>query len=523
MRGEHNADDLNRLSSQPGGPGYLRALRALTKSEADPIPLLRRARVDLRHTPTWLVLALEEAELLREERRDEEARTLYWAIWRRTAPGTELTPSRHTRTRFRAFVGLVALARTDEDVPPLEAQAEHAVALARTRSWSQLQGLIEIWRARGWTTSLPSKRPLSWLGRPRRRRKGERFVTQEINGVAGEAVDRALLAELDRTYPLLSHCYHGGVPCLREQARALLATGGDAPPWLGLLDDGEAAWFRLLFGVRHKRWEVVKAEAETLLSSAQPRWAPHNHDLSDYSLGCGAAFWARRAAEALEEESDTQRAYLRGACAFGYYDLLDRGLSGERVKPNTYPDFAESTDSFASWHLASERGHPFGLEILRDDLLFRTPTPFDHHWVAEHASAGHAVALQWEFPLGELRDSATRTEQESFEEALPWLSAFRSAGKASNTHWVWLLAIARQESRFDPRVCSGSNACGMLQLKPAAAEFVAAKYKVPYQRPRDLEDPETNIALGSTLLTHLRMRLECGNLKALTAYNAGCP
>ena len=520
VNGESSDEELQWLASRAGGPGFRLAHTRLAAVRGARVAHLHAARSKTRHLPTWLRLSMLEAEAHRAEREDGAARVIYQRVWDRLQPQHELTPTRHTRIRYRALRGLYAVARVATDVPPLQAQARHAVDLSRMRRWRDLDGLILLWQARGWTGS-PPKRPLRWLGRPRRRRKGDQFLVGEISGPAGEAVNRELVNELECTYPLQSGCTNSGASCVREQARALLANGAAQPPWLVLLTGGEAAWFRLLFDIRHERWTEALREGRGLAATAHPRRAPHNHDLSDISLTCGGAFWGRRAAEHLKVSTEVLLRTLRSDCAFGYYDLLDRGVSGERVLPHRYPLFRDSPSTLAGWYVVQSDDEHVALEILREDMQMRDPVAFDHEWVGERMSPGHAVALQWEFPLGKLSKSPTRTETESFEGARRWTTQFRAAGRAVAQHWVWLLAVARQESRFNARVCSGSGACGMLQLKPAAAEFVATKYKIPYEGTSDLNDPVKNIRLGATLLAHLRTRLEAGSLKALMAYNAG--
>ena len=59
-----------------------------------------------------------------------------------------------------------------------------------------------------------------------------------------------------------------------------------------------------------------------------------------------------------------------------------------------------------------------------------------------------------------------------------------------------LLALARQESLFDPTARSIADARGVMQLLPSTAEKVAARSGVTQSR-IDLYDPSVNIELGS--------------------------
>lgn len=78
-----------------------------------------------------------------------------------------------------------------------------------------------------------------------------------------------------------------------------------------------------------------------------------------------------------------------------------------------------------------------------------------------------------------------------------------------------MMALARKESRFDPRAVSPTNAQGLLQIQPDTAKKLLGGATV------NLLDPADNIALGSRYLSELLARLN-GNLPlALAAYNAG--
>ncbi len=83
-----------------------------------------------------------------------------------------------------------------------------------------------------------------------------------------------------------------------------------------------------------------------------------------------------------------------------------------------------------------------------------------------------------------------------------------------------VLALVRQESRFDPRALSLSGARGLMQLMPATADWVARKMGYQALQPEDLYRPGINLALGIWYLAYLRERFG-SVIPALAAYNAG--
>ena len=99
-------------------------------------------------------------------------------------------------------------------------------------------------------------------------------------------------------------------------------------------------------------------------------------------------------------------------------------------------------------------------------------------------------------------------------EGYPVLSIIES-GIAPLAH-----AITRQESQFDARISSTSNAQGLMQLLPSTARHVATKWNLSVD-PSDLYDPETNVKLGCAYLEELSGNFNGSLPLMMGAYNAG--
>lgn len=82
-------------------------------------------------------------------------------------------------------------------------------------------------------------------------------------------------------------------------------------------------------------------------------------------------------------------------------------------------------------------------------------------------------------------------------------------------------SIIRCESSFDPEARSRAGACGLMQLMPTTAQWLAEnKEQIEYSQEM-LFDPDYNIRLGCAYLSYLYERFD-GNLgNMLAAYNAG--
>jgi soluble lytic murein transglycosylase len=84
-----------------------------------------------------------------------------------------------------------------------------------------------------------------------------------------------------------------------------------------------------------------------------------------------------------------------------------------------------------------------------------------------------------------------------------------------------VLAIARRESEFDPKVISGAGARGFMQLMPGTARDVSRELGLDYDADLLLSDPAYNARLGSAYLAGLADRFD-GNVVMMSAgYNAG--
>lgn len=82
-------------------------------------------------------------------------------------------------------------------------------------------------------------------------------------------------------------------------------------------------------------------------------------------------------------------------------------------------------------------------------------------------------------------------------------------------------ALIKVESKFFRRARSHRGAVGLTQLMPATARDMALELGYRSFRSVDLEDPETNIRLGTYYLHKLRNEFDGNDILALAAYNAG--
>ena len=84
-----------------------------------------------------------------------------------------------------------------------------------------------------------------------------------------------------------------------------------------------------------------------------------------------------------------------------------------------------------------------------------------------------------------------------------------------------VLALARQESSFNPRAVSSVGAMGLMQLMPTTARALMREEKNSAQRDTVFFDPATNTRLGTRYLARMVRAFGGRWSYALAAYNAG--
>jgi len=140
--------------------------------------------------------------------------------------------------------------------------------------------------------------------------------------------------------------------------------------------------------------------------------------------------------------------------------------------------------------------------------------------LAEYPQAGgyhDATVLATEMAArGEI--SSRAAEQIRYPRAY-WPLFSQASARTGVKPWL-LLALARQESLFDPMACSSADARGLMQLLPSTAERIAGQSGVSLTR-IDLYEPSVNIELGSTNLKMLLEMFGGDEFKAIAAYNGG--
>jgi soluble lytic murein transglycosylase len=84
-----------------------------------------------------------------------------------------------------------------------------------------------------------------------------------------------------------------------------------------------------------------------------------------------------------------------------------------------------------------------------------------------------------------------------------------------------VLAIMREESRFDPDVTSRAYARGLMQIMSRTGKKIAKKLDVEAYATKRLYEPELNIKMGTFYISQVLQRFSNEPAMALAGYNGG--
>jgi soluble lytic murein transglycosylase len=234
-----------------------------------------------------------------------------------------------------------------------------------------------------------------------------------------------------------------------------------------------------------------------------------------------AFYWQGRAAEAAGHDHDA-RTYYDGAARFptAYYgqlararlDLTEvtlrplpsppadlRSLEVARVFEMLYAVDARDVVASMAADLADKANDPAALTTLAE--------------IAKQHNDARATLLIGKTALGR----GFPLEQYAFPDF--GVPDFQPIGPDVERYVVY--SIVRQESAFNPKVVSGANAYGLMQVTPPAARDTAKRFNVTFDQRRLANDVTYNAQLGTAELGNDLEFFRGSYILAFVAYNAG--
>lgn len=133
----------------------------------------------------------------------------------------------------------------------------------------------------------------------------------------------------------------------------------------------------------------------------------------------------------------------------------------------------------------------------------------------------YVTAIRW---INEAMESDPRLRREQFVK-ISYPEAFSSLYQAEAERYgvdaVLFKSLTRQESAFNLKAVSTSNALGLMQMIPPTAQEVSRKLGMKVELPDDMFRPEVNIPMGSFYISQMLDQFQGSVPFALAAYNAG--
>jgi soluble lytic murein transglycosylase len=232
-----------------------------------------------------------------------------------------------------------------------------------------------------------------------------------------------------------------------------------------------------------------------------------------------ASYWQGRAAEALGKPDDA-RAHYESAAGYStaYYGQLARarlGLKDIVMRPPPDPTQAQMdvVRAIEILYAIGER------DLIADgvaDLGERsmdTATLAALGEVAARHNDARAMVLLGKAALGR------GLPLEHFAFPTVGIPEYRAIGPGVEPGIVY--AVARQESGLNPRAISSAGALGLMQVTPAAARSIAARFRTAYDEKRLLDDETYNAQLGAAELGDLIKHYRGSYILSFVGYNAG--
>ena len=233
------------------------------------------------------------------------------------------------------------------------------------------------------------------------------------------------------------------------------------------------------------------------------------------------AYWAGRAAEAMNDQAKAQQWY---GTAVHHTSTYYGQLAAQRLGWSEAAEFPDPPDAPAEAKAKFEtRGLVRIVRALEQAEAREWTRSFFLNLIGSEAGAEDlllAAELAMELGRQDLALSAAKSGRGTVD-LVDHLFPLRPLPAQLGVEEALLLSVMRQESAFDPAAVSSAGARGLMQLIPATAKAVAKRNGIAYKPALLIDDPDYNIRLGSAYLASLLSDYGGSYVLALAAYNAG--
>lgn len=256
-------------------------------------------------------------------------------------------------------------------------------------------------------------------------------------------------------------------------------------------------------------WTLVRSTIEAMPASLRndPAWI----------------YWLGRAYRAEDRREDAQKLFQLIADQTSFYGQLALEELDRKI---TIPPRAQPVTSEEIAPMAKNPGFRRALKFF--DLNMRFEGYREWNWelrkMNERQHLAAAEFARQKNVLDRMVNTSDRTKAEvDFTQRFPtpFRKVMHAATERLGLDMAWVYGLIRQESRFILNARSHAGASGLMQLMPKTAEFVARKIGMGNYAHHQVNDIDTNIALGTNYLNMVLQNLDGSQALATAAYNAG--
>ncbi|MFY7762179.1 transglycosylase SLT domain-containing protein [Aquidulcibacter sp.] len=335
---------------------------------------------------------------------------------------------------------------------------------------------------------------------PTRRSMGAVREPSFISVPIGQGATRADRAQIDA---LAARFYAGD----DETALAMAREAVNGP------QSGQAGWIGGLAAYRLGDF----ATAQTLFTAAA------NWNASDDWARSSGAFWAARASEKLGDKAKTQSFLEQAASSpLTFYGQLALARLG-RWETLKIPQAQDEKDR-ATRLMRADPGIRRAVALKEIGRVSDAEAELFNSWSRARSEddLGY-LAVARSLDLGPVAERIAQSSSAAALAALyPIPDQFRPVGGEFVLDRAVILAVMRQESKFDTNAKSYAGARGLMQVMPRTAAWMTGRRDLA-SNPRLLNDTTLNVTLGEAYLEKMMAMGVVSNCLTRTfmAYNAG--
>lgn len=241
-------------------------------------------------------------------------------------------------------------------------------------------------------------------------------------------------------------------------------------------------------------------------------------------------FWLGRLWTATGNQKKSKQSYQRliKTDPVSYYGLLAHYDTKKEIqikKTNIQQQIGNSKEYITARWLLSLGEH----EDVYDFLQYKADEYRKDKKQTDRTELFYYMALaKYYLPLFQMAGNLPLKERSAFFQSyaeilfpITYRKEVETAAQLFNIEKELIYALIRQESAYNPKARSPSDAFGLMQVRPLTAKYIAKQAGIRYRGTRDLYHPKKNILLGTAFLKKQFKHYDFQFIVTIAAYNAG--